>query len=154
MIQGDALAYMKYELDDACSDSKFEDDFEMTFNFVPFHGDASTLKGQEIDPLFIETVSRRTNSEAVDCFSGTLDERQRKVKTARGVGVLGDDVPIERSGYLTKQGHQVANWKRRWFLLKDNQLTYMKHPKVTLSLACVSYMTEPVAARSTEARRH
>ncbi|KAI6660847.1 Dual adapter for phosphotyrosine and 3-phosphotyrosine and 3-phosphoinositide isoform X1 [Oopsacas minuta] len=30
------------------------------------------------------------------------------------------------SGYLTKQGHVFKNWKRRWFTIKENDLTYYK----------------------------
>jgi hypothetical protein len=32
----------------------------------------------------------------------------------------------EKSGFLTKQGKLVKNWKKRWFVLKDNVLYYYK----------------------------
>lgn len=31
---------------------------------------------------------------------------------------------VTRSGWLYKQGDKVKNWKKRWFVLKDNKLTY------------------------------
>ena len=33
---------------------------------------------------------------------------------------------IVKEGYLTKQGHLVKNWKKRWFVLKIGQLQYFK----------------------------
>jgi len=35
----------------------------------------------------------------------------------------------EKQGWLTKQGGRVKNWKRRWFVLKDNRMYYYKSPK-------------------------
>jgi hypothetical protein len=31
-----------------------------------------------------------------------------------------------RAGYLTKQGHRVKNWKRRYFTVDNGQLTYFE----------------------------
>jgi len=36
----------------------------------------------------------------------------------------------EKAGWLTKKGHNVKNWKRRWFVLKDTSLIYFKSPTV------------------------
>jgi len=33
------------------------------------------------------------------------------------------------AGYLTKEGHKIKNWKRRYFILKDNLLYYFKDRK-------------------------
>ena len=50
----------------------------------------------------------------------------------------GLNLPVHRSeqlsyevhnGYLTKQGHVVKSWKRRWFALKKNTLSYYKTNK-------------------------
>ena len=35
----------------------------------------------------------------------------------------------EKSGYLTKQGGRWKSWKKRWFVLKDNNLYYFKDEK-------------------------
>ncbi|NXJ75280.1 PKHH1 protein, partial [Trogon melanurus] len=36
--------------------------------------------------------------------------------------------PMEKSGYLLKMGSQVKMWKRRWFVLRNRQITYYKSP--------------------------
>lgn len=33
---------------------------------------------------------------------------------------------IEKAGYLNKMGSRTKSWKRRWFSLKDDQLSYYK----------------------------
>jgi len=38
---------------------------------------------------------------------------------------------VEKGGYLTKRGHAVKNWKRRWFVMKDPTLCYYKKPNDT-----------------------
>jgi hypothetical protein len=38
-------------------------------------------------------------------------------------------VSVERGGYLTKQGHKVKNWKRRWFVLHQDSVQYYEKPK-------------------------
>jgi hypothetical protein len=38
---------------------------------------------------------------------------------------------LEKGGWLTKQGHKVKNWKRRWFVLKDPTLAYYVKPRDT-----------------------
>jgi hypothetical protein len=38
-------------------------------------------------------------------------------------------VTVERGGYLTKRGHKVKNWKRRWFVLHPDTLEYYASPK-------------------------
>eukprot|EP01121_Diplochlamys_sp_Union-15-3_P021323 TRINITY_DN8607_c0_g1_i1.p1 TRINITY_DN8607_c0_g1~~TRINITY_DN8607_c0_g1_i1.p1 ORF type:complete len:468 (-),score=65.95 TRINITY_DN8607_c0_g1_i1:102-1394(-) len=36
---------------------------------------------------------------------------------------------VEKGGYLTKLGHKVKNWKRRWFVLREGKISYYKKPK-------------------------
>ena len=35
-----------------------------------------------------------------------------------------------KEGYLLKRGHNVKNWKDRWFILTPTTLSYYKNPKV------------------------
>ena len=62
-------------------------------------------------------------STLVDCFSSicvdssVISEIIVDMKDEVVNGVL-------RKGYLFKKGHQVKNWKRRFFILTRNSLTY------------------------------
>eukprot|EP01111_Echinosteliopsis_oligospora_P019523 TRINITY_DN9487_c0_g1_i1.p1 TRINITY_DN9487_c0_g1~~TRINITY_DN9487_c0_g1_i1.p1 ORF type:complete len:151 (+),score=31.79 TRINITY_DN9487_c0_g1_i1:294-746(+) len=44
---------------------------------------------------------------------------------------------IEWSGYLTKQGNTVKNWKKRWFLLDNGVIHYFKGKEDTVPLYSV-----------------
>eukprot|EP00792_Barthelona_sp_PAP020_P005153 TRINITY_DN2526_c0_g2_i1.p1 TRINITY_DN2526_c0_g2~~TRINITY_DN2526_c0_g2_i1.p1 ORF type:complete len:208 (+),score=48.24 TRINITY_DN2526_c0_g2_i1:31-624(+) len=35
---------------------------------------------------------------------------------------------VRRNGYMTKQGHFIRNWKKRYFVLRDCVLRYFSHP--------------------------
>jgi hypothetical protein len=43
-----------------------------------------------------------------------------------------DDGPqnVLKTGYMTKQGGSVKNWKKRWFVLTDKYLKYYKNEKI------------------------
>eukprot|EP01117_Protostelium_nocturnum_P009883 TRINITY_DN3520_c0_g1_i2.p1 TRINITY_DN3520_c0_g1~~TRINITY_DN3520_c0_g1_i2.p1 ORF type:complete len:535 (+),score=143.33 TRINITY_DN3520_c0_g1_i2:333-1937(+) len=43
----------------------------------------------------------------------------------------------EKGGWLTKRGHKVKNWKRRWFVLKDPNLSYYNKPRDTIPLGVI-----------------
>ncbi|XP_048339958.1 pleckstrin homology domain-containing family H member 1 isoform X2 [Sphaerodactylus townsendi] len=51
---------------------------------------------------------------------------QRTSSYSTDVGVYSE--PLEKSGYLLKMSNQVKTWKRRWFVLRNEQLMYYKSP--------------------------
>ena len=55
--------------------------------------------------------------------------------------------PIEKEGWLEKEGAQVKNWKRRWFVLQGTSLHYFKDPGVRPSAR------EARHARAADAKR-
>eukprot|EP00732_Lithocolla_globosa_P001869 Lithocolla_globosa_v1_NODE_1058_length_2905_cov_16.696491.p1 type:complete len:406 gc:universal NODE_1058_length_2905_cov_16.696491:163-1380(+) len=44
----------------------------------------------------------------------------------------------DHHGWLSKQGGTHKNWKRRWFMLKDDWLYYFKAPEHSKALGCVN----------------
>lgn len=44
---------------------------------------------------------------------------------------------IEKGGYLTKQGHKVKSWRRRWFVLHPDTLAYYPKPNQMKPLGVV-----------------
>jgi hypothetical protein len=66
---------------------------------------------------------------------------QDHLAEARKVGQA-QRAKVEKGGYLTKRGHQVKNWKRRWFVLKDPTLCYYKSPRVTVYIHVVTYISK------------
>jgi hypothetical protein len=56
-----------------------------------------------------------------------------KVAAAHLEVVNAADMVTEKGGWLTKRGHVVKNWKRRWFVLNDDMLRYYKSPGQTVA---------------------
>jgi hypothetical protein len=46
---------------------------------------------------------------------------------------------VYKQGYLVKRGEKVQNWKRRFFILKDNKLAYYVNPTVRIFLVAWSF---------------
>lgn len=68
-----------------------------------------------IDGVVISSDSNNrnnNNNSPNNMHSGTKD----KIKKL--------EIPIPKEGYLMKEGHQVKNWKKRYFVLTEGKLTY------------------------------
>lgn len=46
-------------------------------------------------------------------------------------------MPPLKEGYLTKRGHFVKNWKRRWYRMADGLIMYFRSHKDTMPAGCV-----------------
>jgi len=64
-----------------------------------------------------------------------------KIALARDIGNPLSGNYAEKGGYLTKKGHKVKNWKRRWFVLKFGTLTYFKNPRDSTALGSIPLNT-------------
>jgi len=64
--------------------------------------------------------------------SSTLSIRNSPRNSPRGlprqISYVQRPPPI-REGYMTKQGKIVKNWKRRWFILRENIFSYYRYPE-------------------------
>lgn len=77
-------------------------------------------------------------SPRASIYSGTSPTSVSALNTSGGApsGIQ----EVYRTGWLYKQGQKVKNWKKRWFVLKDNKLTYYsgkneKTPKGSIALS-------------------
>jgi hypothetical protein len=63
-----------------------------------------------------------------------LKEQLEKLKNPELIEeplVSGDSLKYaKKEGFLTKLGHIVKSWRRRWFSLKGNTLYYFSSPEV------------------------
>ena len=90
----------------------------------------------------VAALRRAASSASVGGSGGSLDAgagarlRQRTLRSGSMAGVvLPPGVRLQRlehravkAGFLTKQGHKVKNWKRRWFVLRGHMLQYFRKP--------------------------
>ena len=66
-----------------------------------------------------------------DSKSGGMDAKTRALAEAAGAvgGAAGAAGGALKAGFLVKQGHVVKNWKKRWFVLRENKLEYYVDPR-------------------------
>ncbi len=127
------LRLTKSELDGAEGDKRFDCNFFLDLVFEEVEGDMGPANHnmwddaieQEKQLLIWQTdISSGAICFAPDMGQSTVDKIQKARDLASNLGFT-----VGKSGWLTKMGHQVKNWKRRWFVLKQSTLSYYKSPK-------------------------
>eukprot|EP00301_Raphidiophrys_heterophryoidea_P016435 c2600_g1_i1.p1 GENE.c2600_g1_i1~~c2600_g1_i1.p1 ORF type:complete len:144 (-),score=5.10 c2600_g1_i1:341-772(-) len=58
------------------------------------------------------------------------DKQKAKGSRARSTVIMATG-NVDRCGYMTKLGNVVRNWRRRWFVLSGNTLSYFKNREDT-----------------------
>eukprot|EP01107_Rhizomastix_libera_P003109 TRINITY_DN1537_c0_g1_i2.p1 TRINITY_DN1537_c0_g1~~TRINITY_DN1537_c0_g1_i2.p1 ORF type:complete len:725 (-),score=226.17 TRINITY_DN1537_c0_g1_i2:67-2241(-) len=134
-LTGNELIFGKEDLDLVEKDKRFDSNFSMKIKF--------TLK-EKIDYTKDETEAITREAESVQkvlttipgdgtiCWVSGEGENDPKVKVQQALALCATDqgLPkVEKCGWLTKQGHTIKNWKRRWFVLRDGVLSYYKSQK-------------------------
>ncbi|GAM28410.1 hypothetical protein SAMD00019534_115860 [Acytostelium subglobosum LB1] len=59
---------------------------------------------------------------------------------------------IKKEGYLTKVGNFVKTWKRRWFILENGYLFYLKHQSSTTQLGTIPLLGSTIESVSYESK--
>lgn len=66
--------------------------------------------------------------------------------------VLQEDVRVKKSGYLVKEGGAtVRNWRKRWFVMSGNAISYSKTEEDLASLGTI-YLEDVAAVERTDER--
>lgn len=138
------LRLTKPEIDDACNDARFPSKFciELIFEKAKPKWYANTTFLQTAKQDFWEKVlDEYVDHHAMTCFLHTDDIEQCTrdakelicdfgVSTSATIALSNlQGAATVLGGWLTKRGHIMKNWKRRWFTLNATTLEYYKGPK-------------------------
>ncbi|KAL6072071.1 Phosphatidylinositol-3,4,5-trisphosphate 3-phosphatase [Balamuthia mandrillaris] len=126
--------FTRADFDDAYKDKRFNKDF--TLKLVLEEVEASQLtKYDQLDGEWIAEERALLEWQPTGKVDGSIcffdaeeAELEARIQSARETLGL-EGVEVAKSGYLIKQGHRVKNWKRRWFVLNNNTLSYFKSPR-------------------------
>ncbi|EGG20132.1 pleckstrin domain-containing protein [Cavenderia fasciculata] len=132
MFQMPTLILRKSELDGADGDKRFSNDFHFKLEFEdtvnPLTEQQNLMYQKEIKKeikWIIHESKRAPRNGSILFFPKNNSE---KIKQAKDIASKQGSAGVH-SGYLFKKGHNFKNWRRRWFVLKDNALAYYKSPK-------------------------
>lgn len=130
------LRFPKIELDDACSDKRTPDGFVLELVLQKIHTQSWMAASNFLaspDPAFWNRLfSEYRDTNGVACFNPRQDMSfVQIIAAARALTDARSGEPPKMGGWLTKRGHRVKNWKKRWFALHTSTLEYSKTPKST-----------------------
>ncbi|KAN0024005.1 hypothetical protein ACTFIV_008398 [Dictyostelium citrinum] len=158
MFSFPTLILTKSDLDGADGDKRFSNDFHLRLDFqevvnqqqqqqfqqqlnsnidltpyiMPANAQTSIEYQKEIKKeikwIRHEAIAKKDHRNGSIFFlpSNNSEKIKQAKDTASKQGTFG-----VHSGYLFKKGHNFKSWRRRWFVLKDNILSYYKSPKDT-----------------------
>lgn len=121
--------FTKSDIDDACNDKRTPHSFYIELRFKKID-DADIEEKPEIAQMWKNVFANYDkDSDGRKCFNLNSSNIEERIQLARQSVDLKSGRNLERGGYLTKRGHRIKNWKRRWFVLHSNTLEYYKSPK-------------------------
>lgn len=130
------VRFPKTEIDDACSDKRTPDGFVIELVFQRVYTKSwmanNTFLADPNDPVWDRVFTEYRDTNGVACFNPRQDvSLVQIIAAARALTDARSGEPPKMGGWLTKRGHRVKNWKKRWFALHTNTLEYSKSPKST-----------------------
>ena len=138
---GDALytvTFTKDQIDCITNDDRFPDSFSVVLAYQSGEArmnpleEANFKKAAEGEDTLLQLVMGERPDPSLRngemCFFGL--QTGEKIARARSQAASSGEpgVLIEKKGWLVKRGDKVKNWKKRWFVLRDN-LSYFKSMK-------------------------
>lgn len=127
------VRFTKSDIDDACNDKRTPQSFyiELKFESVTnIDKNRKFLMKSDLSSLWNSVFQYYdVNNNGSICFNQNNKNIEEKIAKAREIVDTKSGKSIEKGGYLTKRGHKIKNWKRRWFVLHHNVLEYYKSPK-------------------------
>ncbi|KAK5579463.1 hypothetical protein RB653_009146 [Dictyostelium firmibasis] len=157
MFSFPTLILTKSDLDGADGDKRFNSDFHLRLDFQEVVNQQQQQKQSlgnnngDLTPYIMPTNNQTSieyqkeikkeikwiRHEAIgkkDHRNGSIfflpTNNSEKIKQAQDISSKQGTFGVH-SGYLFKKGHNFKSWRRRWFVLKDNILSYYKSPKDT-----------------------
>lgn len=130
------LRFPKIELDDACSDKRTPDGFVIELVLQRIYTQSWMASNHFLAKpdlaMWNRIFSEYRDTNGVACFKPRQDmSLVQIIAAARALTDARSGEPPKMGGWLTKRGHRVKNWKKRWFALHTNTLEYSKTPKST-----------------------
>jgi len=116
MVRNAVLRLARPELDLAAQDKRFSASFFLDLGFEPLKRKEETVEEEK-------WWANAPIGNGSICFFNQARLLEAKEKSSNLKS------KVEKAGWLTKRGHTVKNWKRRWFVLRDPTLAYYKSPR-------------------------
>lgn len=125
--------FSKSDIDDACNDKRTPHSFYIELKFekvTTIDKDWKFLIKSDLSSLWNSVFQYYdVNCNGSICFNSNISNVEERISKAKELVDTKTGKSIEKGGYLTKRGHKIKNWKRRWFVLHYNTLEYYKSPK-------------------------
>ncbi|KAF2074525.1 hypothetical protein CYY_004152 [Polysphondylium violaceum] len=159
MFSMPTLVLHKSELDGADGDKRFSSDFFLKVDFQEVVSNVGTQESvmlehqkeikKEVKWILHDIRDSIHNNSSNGSTSANNSNRNgsifflpknnsEKIKQAKDIVAANKQGSFGvHSGFLLKKGQNFKSWRRRWFVLKENVLSYYKSPKDTTPAGCI-----------------
>eukprot|EP01132_Coremiostelium_polycephalum_P004056 gene4056-5078_t len=150
MFQMPQLILRKSELDGPDGDKRFANDFYFKLDFEELANNNNNNNDTKpsSSPNYLNNQQNQEYQKEIEKEIKWINHRRRrepkngsifffpknnseKIRAAKEIASKQGSTGVH-SGFLSKKGHNFKSWRRRWFVLKENVLSYYKSPKDTV----------------------